>query len=221
MDVMQLPFFPFSLRGNNFELKPVNSIDMNEKDKNTENQNNSTETVEGNENIGLNTDENAAGTTHLNEPVSEESEIEKLQSELQEQKDKFIRLMAEFDNFRRRTAKERLELIQTAGKDVIISLLEVLDDCDRAEKQIQASEDVTQIKEGVTLVFSKMRSSLQSKGVKEMKSVHEEFDADKHEAITEIPAPNDELKGKVIDEVQKGYYLNDKIIRFAKVVVGK
>lgn len=194
---------------------------MNEKDKNLETENNSTETAEMNGNHGLNTDENAAGTTHLNEPVQEENKTEKLQAELQEQKDKYIRLMAEFDNFRRRTAKERLELIQTAGKDVIVSLLDVLDDCDRAEKQIQASEDVNQIKEGVTLVFGKMRSALQSKGVKEMKSMHEEFDVEKHEAITEIPAPTEELKGKVIDEVQKGYYLNDKIIRFAKVVVGK
>ncbi len=194
---------------------------MNEKDKNLETENNPTETAEMNGNPGLNTDENAAGTTHLNEPVQEENETEKLQAELQEQKDKYIRLMAEFDNFRRRTAKERLELIQTAGKDVIVSLLDVLDDCDRAEKQIQGSEDVNQIKEGVTLVFGKMRSALQSKGVKEMKSVHEEFDVEKHEAITEIPAPTEELKGKVIDEVQKGYYLNDKIIRFAKVVVGK
>ncbi len=194
---------------------------MNEKDKNLDTENNSTETAEMNESAGMNTDENAAGTNHLNEPVAEESEIERLQSDLQEQKDKYLRLMAEFDNFRRRTAKERLELIQTAGKDVIVSLLDVLDDCDRAEKQINATEDVKQIKEGVTLVFGKMRSSIQSKGVKEMKSVHEEFDVEKHEAITEIPAPTEDLKGKVIDEVQKGYYLNDKLIRFAKVVVGK
>ena len=174
-----------------------------------------------NDNFSINADENAAGTTHLNEPVSEESEVDKLRAEVQEQKDKYLRLMAEFDNFRRRTAKERLELIQTAGKDVIVSLLDVLDDCDRAEKQIQSTEDIQQLKEGVLLVFNKMRSSLQAKGVKEMKSVHEEFDVEKHEAITEIPAPAEELKGKVIDEVQKGYYLNDKIIRFAKVVVGK
>lgn len=194
---------------------------MKEKDKNPETQNNSTETAEMNDMATLNADENAAGTTHLNEPVSEESEMEKLRAEVQEQKDKYLRLMAEFDNFRRRTAKERLELIQTAGKDVIVSLLDVLDDCDRAEKQIQSTEDIQQVKEGVLLVFNKMRSSLQSKGVKEMKSVHEEFDVEKHEAITEIPAPTEELRGKVIDEVQKGYYLNDKIIRFAKVVVGK
>lgn len=194
---------------------------MKEKDKNTEPENYSTETAEINKHSDINADENAAGTTHLNEPVSEESEIEKLNSELQEQKDKYIRLMAEFDNFRRRTAKERLELIQTAGKDVIVSLLDVLDDCDRAEKQIQGTEDVKQIKEGVLLVFNKMRATLQAKGLKEMKSIHEPFDVEKHEAITEIPAVTDELKGKVIDEVQKGYYMNDKLIRFAKVVVGK
>lgn len=194
---------------------------MKEKDKNLEPGNNPTDTAEMNGTAGLNTDENAAGTTHLNEPVTEESELEELKSALQEQKDKYIRLMAEFDNFRRRTARERIELTQTAGKDVIVSLLDVLDDCDRAEKQMQSTEDLGVLKEGVLLVFNKLRSSLYSKGLKEMKSVHEEFDVEKHEAITEIPAPNDELKGKVIDEVQKGYYLNDKIIRFAKVVVGK
>lgn len=130
--------------------------------------------------------------------------------------------MAEFDNFRRRTARERLELIQTAGKDVVLSLLEVLDDCDRAEKQLlEGKEDIAVQKEGILLVFNKLRSALQAKGVKAMESIHQDFDVEKHEAITEIPAPSEELKGKVIDEVVKGYYMNDKIIRFAKVVVGK
>lgn len=194
---------------------------MNEKEKSPETENNSTETTGIDGNPAINADENAAGTTHLNEPLAEQSETEQLSQQLDEQKDKYIRLMAEFDNFRRRTAKERLELIQTAGKDVITSLLDVLDDCERAEKQIQATEDPKAIREGVFLVFNKMRSLLQSKGLKEMNSVHEEFDVEKHEAITEIPAPSEDLKGKVVDEVQKGYYLNDKIIRFAKVVVGK
>lgn len=171
--------------------------------------------------MDINTDENAAGTSHLNEPVTEGNGLEKLQVELQEQKDKYLRLMAEFDNFRRRTAKERLELMQTAGKEVIISLLEVLDDCDRAEKQLQASDDITLQKEGIQLVFNKLRSTLQAKGVKVMESVNTDFDVEKHEAITEIPAPNADMQGKVMDEVVKGYYLNDKIIRFAKVVVGK
>lgn len=173
-----------------------------------------------NEQFDINTDENAAGTSNLNEPISEVSELEKLNLELQEQKDKYLRLMAEFDNFRRRTAKERLDLIQTAGKDVVVSLLDVLDDCDRAEKQLSTNADIAVQKEGIQLVFNKLRSTLQNKGVKAMESIHTEFDVEKHEAITEIPAPTAELKGKILDEVMKGYYLNDKLIRFAKVVVG-
>lgn len=173
-----------------------------------------------NEQFDINTDENAAGTTNLNEPIGEESEMEKLNLELEEQKDKYLRLMAEFDNFRRRTAKERLDLIQTAGKDVLVSLLDVLDDCDRAEKQLSTNADIAVQKEGILLVFNKLRSTLQSKGIKAMESIHTEFDVEKHEAITEIPAPTAALKGKILDEVMKGYYLNDKLIRFAKVVVG-
>jgi molecular chaperone GrpE len=190
---------------------------MEDNQKQNFEQENTVETAD----FSINADENAAGTTHLNEPMAEDPEAEKLNAELQEQKDKYVRLYAEFDNFRRRTSKERLELMQTAGKDVIVSLLDVLDDCDRAEKQMQTTDDVALIKEGIQLVFNKLRSNLQSKGVKPMQSIGEDFDVEKHEAITEIPAPNPELSGKVIDEVQKGYYLNDKIIRFAKVVVGK
>lgn len=178
-------------------------------------------TPESNEGFDINTDENQNGTTHLNEPVGEESELEKLKTELEEAKDKYLRKVAEFDNFRRRSAKERIELIQTAGRDVITELLDVLDDCDRAQKQLETSVDASAIKEGVMLVFNKLRNSLQARGVKAMETVSQEFNPDLHEAITEIPAPSDELKGKVIDEVIKGYYLNDKIIRHAKVVVGK
>jgi len=151
----------------------------------------------------------------------QEDPSKKLQEDLDEQKDKYIRLFAEFDNFKRRNAKERIELIQTAGKEVITSMLDVLDDCDRAEKQLQKSEDITQIKEGIQLVFGKLRNTLHSKGLKAMESIGTPFDVEKHEAITEIPAPTEELKDKVVDEVQRGYYLNDKIIRFAKVVLGK
>ena len=111
-----------------------------------------------NEQIDINTDENAAGSSNLTEPLAEESELEKLQLELQEQKDKYLRLMAEFDNFRRRTAKERLDLIQTAGKDVIVSLLDVLDDCDRAEKQLNSNADIALQKEGIQIVFNKIRT---------------------------------------------------------------
>lgn len=150
-----------------------------------------------------------------------ENETDLLRAELAEQKEKFIRLYAEFDNFKRRNAKERVELIQTAGREVIQAMLEVVDDCDRAEKQMHKSEDLVQIREGIQLVFTKLRNTLQSKGLKEMKSIGEEFNPDLHEAITEIPVPDENMKGKVVDEVEKGYTLNDKIIRFAKVVVGK
>ena len=172
--------------------------------------------------VDINTDENVAGTTRLHgERLETEDELEELRTEIQEQKDKYLRLFAEFDNFKRRNAKERIELIQTAGKEVIVSLLDVLDDCDRAEKQLQQSRNIDEVREGVLLVFNKLRSVLQSRGLRPMESIHTEFDVEKHEAISEIPAPSADLKGKVLDEVIRGYYLNDKIIRFAKVIVGK
>ena len=157
----------------------------------------------------------------VTEPAPVLSELETLQLELVDQKDKYLRLMADFENFRRRTAKERIELIQTASKEVIVSFLDVLDDCDRAEKQLSSSDDIALQKEGIQLVFNKVRSTLNAKGVVAMVSVNENFDVDKHEAITEVPVPNNKMKGKIVDEISKGYFLNDKIIRFAKVVVGK
>lgn len=177
--------------------------------------------TDNNGGMDINTDESQIGTTHLNEPVADESAMEKLSAELEEAKDKYLRKVAEFENFKRRSAKERIELIQTAGRDVITDLLDVLDDCDRAQKQLDASQDIGSAREGVMLVFNKLRNTLQSKGVKVMVTLHEEFNPDLHEAVTEIPAPSEALKGKILDEVVKGYYLNEKIIRHAKVVVGK
>ncbi len=149
------------------------------------------------------------------------SELDQLKADLADQKDKYLRLMAEFENFRRRTAKERLDLIQTAGKDVIVSMLEVMDDCDRAEKQLNSADDIALQREGIQLVFNKVRSTLQARGLTAMESVDKDFNVELHEAITEIPVTDNAKKGKVVDEVTKGYFLNDKIIRFAKVVVGK
>jgi len=178
------------------------------------------DTITQNEETNINADGETLDTTNSsNESI--DNTIEKIQAQLNDQKDKYLRLFAEFDNFKRRTAKERIELMQTASKDVVVSMLEVLDDCDRAEKQLETSEDVAQIKEGIQLVFAKLRSTMASKGVKAMESIHTSFDVEKHEAITEIPAPTEDLIDKVVDEVIKGYYLNNKIIRFAKVVVGK
>jgi len=174
-----------------------------------------------NNGFDINADEALNGSTHLNEPVAEESALEKVKDELKEAGDKYLRLAAEFDNFKRRNAKERVELIQTAGRDVITDLLEVLDDCDRAQKQLESSEEVDQIKEGVSLIFNKLKNKLQARGLKPMESINKDFNPDLHEAITEIPSPTEQLRGKVLDEVVKGYYLNDKLIRHAKVVVGK
>lgn len=183
--------------------------------------------VEGNmenhiEAADFSVDESKIGESPVDsEIVMPDEATEKLRSELEEQKDKYVRLFAEFDNYKRRTSKERIELIQTAGKEVIVSLLQVLDDANRAEKQMDETDDPSQIKEGVKLVFNKLRKTLQAQGLKAMDSLETDFDVEKHEAITEIPVNNEELVGKVVDEIEKGYYLNDKLIRFAKVVVGK
>jgi molecular chaperone GrpE len=170
--------------------------------------------------FNINTDENIEGTQHLNDPVAEESEVEKLRLQIDELNDRYLRQAAEFDNFKRRNARERMELIQTAGRDVITDLLDVLDDSERAQKQMETTEDVQQIKEGVQLVFNKLRNTLTARGLKPIESLNKDFNVDLHEAVTEIDA-GEEMKGKVVAEVQKGYYLNDKIIRFAKVVVGR
>lgn len=141
-------------------------------------------------------------------------------TELENANNKYIRLYAEFDNYKRRTSRERVELLQTAGKDVILDLLPVLDDLERALKAIDDHAGDDAVKEGILLVANKLKKTLEQKGLKEMTSINEVFDADFHEAITNIPAPNDTMKGKVIDEVVKGYMLNDKVLRYAKVVVG-
>jgi molecular chaperone GrpE len=170
--------------------------------------------------VDINTDENVAGTNNLNQNLEEDDLVEKLKSDLQDQKDKYLRLLAEFENYKRRSSRERLELSQVAGKEIIVSLLDVLDDCDRAENQLQQDKNTGDLT-GVLLVFNKLRTILHNRGLKPMESLHEVFDVEKHEAISEVPAPSPDLKGKVVAEVMKGYYLNDKIIRFAKVIVGK
>jgi molecular chaperone GrpE len=163
-------------------------------------------------------DENAVSPEQ--EIVPELSVEEKLQQDNAALNDKYLRLFAEFDNYKRRTQKERVELLQTAGKDIIVSLLSVLDDFDRANKAMANATDVNAIREGINLVHAKLKNLLVQKGLKEMESINTVFDTDNHEAITKIPAPTEDMKGKVMDELEKGYTLNDKVIRFAKVVVG-
>lgn len=154
-------------------------------------------------------------------PGNSKDEVENLRAEVAEQKDKYIRLFAEFDNYKRRTSKEAIEQRQTAGKEVIISMLDILDDMDRAENQLQESDVDKSIKDGVILIFDKFRKILQAKGLKQIETLHSEFDVEKDEAVSEIEVQDKKLKGKVVAELQKGYLLNDKLIRFAKVVVGK
>jgi len=168
----------------------------------------------------INTDENISGSQNLEVGPDGSAEVENLRQQVDELNDRYLRKVAEFENFKRRTARERVEYIQTAGREVISDLLDVLDDSERAQKQLETTEDVLQIREGVQLVFNKLRSVLNGKGLKPIEALNQPFNVDQHEAITEIDA-GEEMKGKVVAEVQKGYYLNDKIIRFAKVVVGK
>jgi molecular chaperone GrpE len=148
-------------------------------------------------------------------------ELSKLKSEIEELKDKYLRLYSDFDNFKRRTTKERIDLFKMAGQDVLKSLIPVMDDFERAEKAFETSTDAASLAEGVKLVSSKLRSTLEQQGLKSYSSIGENFDADLHEAITKIPAPSNDLKGKIVDEVEKGYKLQDKVIRFAKVIIGE
>lgn len=156
---------------------------------------------------------NNDSTSESQQPLSEE---ENLRAQLAELNDKFVRLYSEFDNFRKRTAKERLELIKSAASDLVISMLPVLDDFERAMKFSQNQEGDA----GVTLIYQKLKSTLEAKGLKRMESIGKEFDADLHEAITNVPAASEEMKGKVVDEAECGYFFNEKVIRFAKVIVG-
>lgn len=172
-----------------------------------------------NKEININADADVPGHTHLSNEGAEDV-TEKLQAEIEEQKDKYLRLFAEFENYKRRTRQEREDFAKIANRDIVTALLPVLDDCDRAEKQMQGSEDIIQIKEGIALVFQKLKNTLQAKGLKAMESINTDFDVEKHEAIAEMQAGEDK-NGKVVDEAEKGYYLHDKIIRFAKVIVGK
>ncbi len=164
------------------------------------------------ENTSVNNEENTAETA--NESVRD------FEAELLEKDDKYLRLYAEFENYKRRTLAERIELFKTAGQEIMLAMIPVLDDFERALKAMENATDVASVKEGIDLVSYKFKNTLVAKGLKPMESIGQAFNADLHEAITNIPAPTDDLKDKVIDEVEKGYYLGDKVIRYAKVVVG-
>lgn len=179
------------------------------------------------ENDAVEMDKDQATETSIKEEVEAQdtmeeplSEVEEKQQEIAELKDKYLRLQAEFDNFRKRTVKEKLEFMVTAAQDTMTALLPVLDDFDRAKKNAEDESSTEPFSEGVMLVYNKLYKNLEQKGLKPMESTGEVFDPELHEAITEIPSPSEDMKGKVIDTVEKGYFLKDKIIRHAKVVVG-
>jgi molecular chaperone GrpE len=150
------------------------------------------------------------------------SEEEELEIKVKEATDKYLRLYSEFDNFRKRTQKEKIDLYKTAGEDIISAILPVIDDFERAQKAMEESDDIQGVKDGIKLIHDKIITILKQKGLEEIPtSINKPFDLEFHEAITQIPAPSKKQKGKVIDEVEKGYQLNGKVIRFTKVVIGQ
>lgn len=163
--------------------------------------------------VNENTTENNAEQEQVTEPTAEERYAEL--------NNKYLRLHAEFDNFRKRTNKEKIDLINSASEGVLKDLIPTLDDFERAIKNNETSNDIDGVKEGFHLIYNKLKHNLETKGLKPMDADGQDFDVEKHEAIANIPAPSKKQKGKVIEAVEKGYYLNDKVIRFAKVVVGQ
>lgn len=157
----------------------------------------------------------------VDEAEAEMSTEERLSQELQQEKEKFLRLFAEFENYKKRTSKERMELFKTAGQEVIVSMLPVLDDFERALKDFNDEKDDVHV-QGITLINNKLNETLKQKGLAPTETqVGDTFNADLHEAITQIPAPSDDMRGKIIDIIEKGYTLGDKIIRYPKVVIGQ
>ncbi len=149
------------------------------------------------------------------------AELEKLTEKYNEINDKYVRLIAEFDNYKKRTLKEKSDLLKYGGETVLTNLLSILDDFERAQQSIKESSDIESIKAGIELINNKFYEYLKQQGVKEIEAKNADFNTDYHEAITRFPAPSEDLKGKVIDVIQKGYMLHDKVIRYAKVVVGE
>jgi molecular chaperone GrpE len=150
-----------------------------------------------------------------------EAQITELKANLAGMNDRYLRLSAEFDNFRKRTLKEKMELTKTASESVLTNIISVIDDFDRAIQAISLTSDIDATKEGISLIYNKFKEFTKQNGVNEIDAVGKDFNTDVHEAITKIPAPSEEMKGKIVDVIQKGYYLNDKVIRFAKVVIGE
>jgi len=174
-----------------------------------------------NELVEENEEEGTTEKEEVIEDVPEQSEEEKAVEKVKEINDKYLRLSAEYDNYRRRTLKEKMELTKTAGESTLLALLPVIDDLDRAIAHMDEAKEIEALKEGIKLIHSKFNDFLGQQGMKEIVAKEKEFDTDLHEAVTKIPAPTEEMKGKVIDCIEKGYTLHEKVVRFSKVVVGE
>jgi molecular chaperone GrpE len=200
---------------------------MSKKKKNTMDEENvaAKATVGEAQTSNIDTENVSDGNSNATENNSLTSELENrvadLQSTVASKEDQLLRLHAEFDNYRKRTLKEKMELTKTAGESLLLNILPVVDDFERAIQAMDASTDVNAVKEGVSLIYKRFSEFLKQNGIKEIEAKELDFDTDLHEAITKIPAPAEELKGKVVDVIQKGYWLNDKVIRFSKVVIGE
>ncbi len=168
-------------------------------------------------------EEQVTENNEIESPEEEEITIEdQLREDLAKEKEKFLRLFAEFENYKKRTTKERIELFKTASQDVMVSLLPVLDDFERSLMYIEDDKEAEELRKGVLLIYNKLVNTLEQKGLSKIEvNKGDTFNADDHEAITQIPAPSDDLKGKIIDVVERGYKLGDKVIRFPKVVIGQ
>lgn len=167
------------------------------------------------------TEETSGDAKVADQETKTEDASEKMAAEIAEWRDKYVRLSAEFDNYRKRTLKEKMDLMSSAGEDVIKSLLPVMDDLERALAATEKASDVAAVREGVVLISNKLRDTLRGRGLAEIEAVGQELDTDFHEAVAKIPAQDETQKGRIIDVVQKGYKLNDKVIRHSKVVVGE
>ena len=201
----------------NFMSKKENKDELNSKEESVEQVANNAETITvEKEEVNI---ENEDSTKESKD--NKDNEVERLTSELAEMKDKYLRIFAEFDNYRKRTIKEKQDVIKLASRDVLSAMLPAVDDFDRAIKVASENENEADIPEGIILIYNKLFKALEQQGIKEMETNGQDFDPELHEALTKVPAPSEEMKGKIIDTIEKGYLLNDKIIRYAKVVVGE
>jgi len=214
---MQLKFANMEKKENNKNVTSENeNVDAKNKDQKTDKSTSKKQDVKA--------EKNKAKTTNKSKKKAvskKDKELQELKTRVEELSDKYIRLSAEFDNYRKRTLKEKMELSKSAGKQIFENMLPVIDDLERAIDSIKAADDIEAVKEGMDLIQTKFIGFLKQQGVSPMNSIGNEFNTDEHEAITKIPAPSEDMKGKVVDVVTKGYKINDQILRFSKVVVGE